>query len=334
MNNPNISIIVPIYGVEQYIERCARSLFEQDMNGLEFIFVNDCTPDESMVVLENVMAEYPHLKDCVKVINMLQNGGVANARNAALTVATGEYLGFVDSDDWIEKDMYSSLYSLAKKKNADIVGCDFIKSFKGHETVVRQPYTEEKNKNMERLLQGQLFPSLWAEIIKRSLFINDNIKFSPNLNSGEDKLVNVRLYINAQSFAWIDKPFYHYCLREDSACVLSTRKSVLNYFEVIKLIENHLQDKNMLSKYAHAIDCMKFEAKLPFYCASHLKDITFWRNTFPETNKQIFSYPIFDWKEKIELWLAVHHLESWAYTFVNFLTWQHSIRKKILCRLL
>ena len=121
-----VSVCVPIYGVEKYIEQCVRSLMEQTMtDGIEFIFVNDCTKDKSMSILNQVLEEYPHRIDQVKIIEHEVNKGLPSARNTALNEAKGEYIVHCDSDDWVEPTMYESMYNKAKISNADIIGCGF-----------------------------------------------------------------------------------------------------------------------------------------------------------------------------------------------------------------
>ena len=116
-----VSILVPIFGVEKYIERCARSLFEQTYSNLEYIFVNDCTPDKSVEVLENVMVNYPERIENVKILTHEKNRGVAAVRNTALDNACGDFVSLVDSDDWLELDAVELLVSKQLKTDADIV---------------------------------------------------------------------------------------------------------------------------------------------------------------------------------------------------------------------
>ena len=123
-----VSVCIPVYGVEKYIERCARSLFEQTMrDGIEFIFVNDCTPDKSIEILEKVLAEYPHRKKQTQIINHEKNSGLVAARKTGLAHATGEYIIHCDSDDWVELNMYEKMYHAAKAADADMVYCDYVK---------------------------------------------------------------------------------------------------------------------------------------------------------------------------------------------------------------
>ena len=121
MNNPLVSILVPIYGVEKYIKRCAISLFEQTYKNIEFVFVNDCTRDSSISVLKDVVTEYPHLADKVKIINHIRNKGLAAARNTAVKESSGDFIFHVDADDWLEKTAIESCVNVQEVNDADIV---------------------------------------------------------------------------------------------------------------------------------------------------------------------------------------------------------------------
>ena len=106
MEQPKVSVVIPVYGVEKYIERCARSLFEQTMQeGIEYIFVDDCSPDRSIEILEKVLKEYPHREPQVKIIQHSKNQGIFYTRNTGVENATGEYIIHCDSDDWVEPDI-------------------------------------------------------------------------------------------------------------------------------------------------------------------------------------------------------------------------------------
>mgnify|MGYP000541624267 CR=1 FL=1 len=113
--NPLVSVIVPIYGVEPYIEKCARSLFEQSLENMVFIFVNDCTPDKSVEILRQVIEDYPRRYLQIQIIEHEENRGLAMARNSGLLIAKGEYIIHCDSDDWVELDMYEEMYEKAMK---------------------------------------------------------------------------------------------------------------------------------------------------------------------------------------------------------------------------
>ena len=104
-----VSVVIPVYNVEKYIERCARSLFEQTLDSIEYIFVDDCSPDNSIAVMENVLAEYPHRKEQIKIIRHEVNQGPYAARRHALQAATGDYVISCDADDWVDYDLYEKM---------------------------------------------------------------------------------------------------------------------------------------------------------------------------------------------------------------------------------
>ena len=125
---PKVSVIVPVYGVEKYIERCARSLFEQTLDDIEFLFIDDCTPDRSIEILQQVLEEYPQRKPQVIIHRMEYNSGQAAVRKWGMQNATGEYVIHCDSDDWVDKDMYRAMYEKAMEDEADMVVCDYVVS--------------------------------------------------------------------------------------------------------------------------------------------------------------------------------------------------------------
>ena len=122
---PKITVIIPIYNVGKYIQRCAQSLFEQTLSDIEYIFVDDCSVDNSIAILKELLENYPKCKEKVKILELSQNKGAAIARSNALKLATGEYIAYCDSDDWVARNTYELLLTKAEQTNADIVYCDF-----------------------------------------------------------------------------------------------------------------------------------------------------------------------------------------------------------------
>ena len=131
MPTPKVSIVIPVYNVEKYIERCVRTLFAQTLDDLEYIFVDDCSPDNSIDVMLKVLEEYPVRKPQVKLIRHEINQGVSQSRQDGVEAATGEYIIHCDPDDWVELDMYEQLYTKAKETNADLVLCDYYEVTNG-----------------------------------------------------------------------------------------------------------------------------------------------------------------------------------------------------------
>ena len=120
MQSPSVSVIVPIYKTERFIKRCLQSLFEQTLSDIEYIFVNDCTPDKSMEILSEVLnTSYSHKKPQVKIVSHDKNRGASVARNSGLSAATGQYVIFADSDDWVKQDAYAMMYD--KRSNTIMI---------------------------------------------------------------------------------------------------------------------------------------------------------------------------------------------------------------------
>ena len=199
-----ISIIIAVYNCEKYIEACARSLFEQTLDDIEYVFVNDATPDNSIPVLEKVIEDYPTRKPFIKIISLEKNGGVSNARRIGIANATGEYIIHTDSDDWIDKDMYERLYLKAKETDADIVGCNFRHEFSDKQYDFHQQYADTMEENISRLINGRIFPSLCTSLTRRSLIEDNGITFPVGLNMGEDLFFNLQLYLHAKKIVSIN----------------------------------------------------------------------------------------------------------------------------------
>ena len=205
-----ISIIIPVYRVENYISRCCRSLFGMRFQDVEYLFVDDATPDGSIAVIESVLNEYPHRKAQVRLLTHQKNMGVACARNTGLEAATGEYIAFVDADDWIEKDMFEKLYQKAEAGHLDITGCDWYLEFEASRRYMRQPVYEKASDCLIALLTGEMRWFLWAFLVRRDLYVKNNIRFLDGANIGEDMSVLIRCFSFARSYRHVPEALYHY----------------------------------------------------------------------------------------------------------------------------
>ena len=211
--------MVPVYGVEKYIEKCAVSLFEQSHDDVEFIFVDDCSPDDSIARLTDVLSRYPHRQDQTRIIRQPQNGGVGAARHAAVEAATGEAVMFVDSDDYLLPDAVASLCEAMERTGADIVDGGFVKVVADEEGETIQPFQGKKEALLKLMLcQNIVTNRLWGRLFKRSLFTAHDINFTPGTNYGEDYEVLAKLLFFGSRVA-LNKAVYAY--RDDNATSLS-----------------------------------------------------------------------------------------------------------------
>ena len=205
-----VSVIIPVYKVEKYIERCARSLFEQTLESIEFIFVDDCSPDQSIKILQSVLQEYPHRTPHTKIIRHERNRGSAAARNTGRACAQGKYIIDCDSDDWVVPDMYKQLYLRAQKDNADIVICDWNEVYPATTKYVQVNPSTNNLDCVIALLSGKMHGSVCNKLIRKDLYEKHNICCTEGINLLEDLSVTYRLFYFAKSISYINKPLYNY----------------------------------------------------------------------------------------------------------------------------
>ena len=210
MSQPLVSVLVPIYNVEKYIERCARSIFEQAYENLEIIFVNDCTPDNSVGVLRKVLAEYPNRIAQTQIINHEKNLGLAGARLTGLKTSTGKYIQNIDSDDYIDKNMISDMVALAEQENADITICDFMYVYTNKKEHIYVNPPLDPLSCLECVLVGIVHSSVCNKLIRRDLFLNNRIHQFVGLDLREDFSVLYKLVYYCKRIAYLPKAYYYY----------------------------------------------------------------------------------------------------------------------------
>lgn len=245
--NPKISIIVPVYKVEPYLHICVDSILAQTFTDIELILVDDGSPDNC----GDICDEYAQKDQRVRVLHK-KNGGLSDARNAGLDVATGDYIGFVDSDDWIEPDMFELLYNMCIENDCEIANCTSIIHYK-NKTVTNgshQLIIHDKKQAMKAMLQGILYDEVvWTKIIKKDL-LND-IRFKTGITY-EDTAFTYKVIHECKRICCIGAPKYHYIKRENSTMDLAIKNiridSVLIYDEMYKFIEsNYPELRNLVA---------------------------------------------------------------------------------------
>lgn len=245
MQTPKISIIVPIYNAEKYIDRCMQSIYAQTLTDYEIILVNDGSKDNSLACCQ----AYADKDDRIRVIDK-ENGGAGSARNAGIEIAKGEYLAFPDADDWFEKEMYQELYDLAKSGDFDIVfsGVNYYQQGKGGQMVysrssyctpVRYTTQKECRENVMTLFPTTIiFDSPCNKLYKRSLVLNNKIYFR-DLRRCQDAVFNIDCYHCAEKVVANEKAYYNY-MENTQADVW--RKFPKNYIDINVYYYTHLKD--------------------------------------------------------------------------------------------
>lgn len=275
---PAVSVIIPVYKVEDYIERCARHLFEQTLEDIEYVFVDDCTPDSSICILERVLADYPSRSGSVTILHNSVNCGLPFSRRKGFEASTGDYIIHCDSDDWPENDMYAKLYAKASCENLDMVLCH-RRVWSGGESVVGDDKLGAADVTAA-LLRQQIFNHVTNKLVSRRAY--DKGVVWPDKNMCEDSALIIQLACNCDSFGFVFEPLYNYVYRREGS--LSKDEDTVSKLEQMR--ENFnlaicgIEKRGLALKYSREIADLKCYLKL---VARNLPR-SYYLNVYPEVN--------------------------------------------------
>ena len=298
-----VSVIVPIYKVEKFIERCVRSLLEQTLQEVEYIFVDDATPDKSIDILRTVMAEYPNRTGQIKVLVHEKNKGLPVARNTGLAVACGEYIFHCDSDEYVEVDMLEQLYGEVVKKNADIIWCDWFLTFEKNERYMKQPDYADSQEALKAMLSGGMKYNVWNKLVKRSLYLDHQICFPDGYGMGED-MTMMMLFVHAKNVAYLSKAFYHYVkLNTGAFSQTYSDKHLVELQNNVNRIVSFMQQNygNTLDK---ELAFFKLDVKFPFLISNDTKKYALWKEWYTEANPYILQNKNISTRSRWLQWFA------------------------------
>lgn len=292
-----ISVIVPVYNVGRFIERCARSLFEQTLEDIEIIFVDDCSPDNSIDLVKGLLENYPTRRENTIFCRHEVNKGLPTARQTGLQVAHGEYIAHCDSDDWVEKNMYERLYSMAKEGDYDIVYCDYFKS-NGYEKSV---YNERHYKGGDLMLGP-----VWNKLVKRCLY--NGVVF-PKYNKAEDGVIMMQLSFFASTVEHLKEPLYYYFMNPDSICRVLSKEACLERWKQecnnVELRLSFLKEHNVENRYHKDIIIMKYYANynlVPYLTDDNVYQL--WRSNYPELSKELNFFSSYPFRLRLAYYLS------------------------------
>ena len=242
-----VSILVPVYGVEKYIERCARSLFEQTYDNLEYIFVDDCSPDNSIAILNRVMDDYPERKAQVRIIRHEKNRGLAAARNTALDAAQGSFLSHVDSDDYLTRDAIRLLVEKQVETGADIVtGNYYVIESNGIKKAFEPEYKDKKELLLQEISAHLGSRVVWRKLINAHLYKDHHIRPKEGVNFYEDWQQIPLLVYYAKKVARLDNHIYYYNRTNGESYVSNFTVSTALWNQSVEaacIVENFFADK-------------------------------------------------------------------------------------------
>lgn len=304
MQYPKISVIVPIYGVEKFIRRCAESLLSQTLEGVEYIFVNDATKDNSIKVLHEVIETYKNRSLDIKIINHPINRGLPAARNTGLRVATGEYIYHCDSDDFLESNALELYYNAAITKNADFVWSDYYISYGSKEIYKKQPDCSSISDVLDATLSGKMKYNVWNKLVRRTVYVQNEILFPEGYSMGED-MTMIKLMSCSGNVAYVNEALYHYVQLNSSSmmqnCFSDNHIRALkhNCEDVVAYLKKKYADDYNVSIYSFAL-----LIKWPFLTTSDRSLYEVWSSWIPEANEYIWKDAGVSKRIKFVEWLA------------------------------
>lgn len=237
-----VSIIVPVYNVEQYIAKCLESLINQTLKDIEIIVVNDGSTDNCEKIIQCYVKKFKNIKYLNK-----ENGGLSDARNYGIPYATGEYIAFLDSDDYVELNMYEKMYNKAKDENSDMVECDFIWEYTGKSKI--DTGIIYKNKK-EMLTYARVVA--WNKLIKREIIQKSKIEFPKGLHYEDlEFFYKILPYLDKVSFVKV--PLIHYEQRENSISKVQNERTQ-EIFIILNDVLEYYKVKNIYNEYKNELE--------------------------------------------------------------------------------
>lgn len=308
MRVPEISVIVPIYGVEKYIARCAESLFNQTMTDeVEFLFIDDATKDNSIRILQNVISKYPHLASQINIIHHDENRGLPTARNTGLSKARGEYVVHIDGDDYAEPQMLESLYKAVVDNHADFAWSDYYVTFGNKKRVISQPFFATPLDAVRGMLRGSMKYNVWNKICRLSLYRDNSILFPDGNAMGED-LTMIMVALHAKRCVFVPKALYNYVQSDGQMTATFDEKKLaslrFNCDRLQHYINNNFADLGLDSENAALCQLIKW----PFLLDGRLSSYRRWHKWFPESNRFIWQTKGVNFRIKFIEWCAAKHL--------------------------
>lgn len=244
MKKVKVSVIVPVYNVEAYLEKCLDTLGRQTLKEIEIIVVNDESPDNSQEIIDKYQKKYKTIQGYIK-----KNGGVSDARNFGISKATGEYIAFVDGDDYVELDMYEKMYKKATSGNFDIVVCDL--NYVYEDKIVRVSSKIETDTTNIKQTYVNMYPCVWNKIYKRKLF-NNNVEFKKGVWF-EDVEFLYKIFPYIKTIGVVKEPLNQYVQRQGSI-TKTFDKRLYNYIDNFNGLIEYYQQNNLYDTYHNELE--------------------------------------------------------------------------------
>ncbi|AKH95637.1 MULTISPECIES: glycosyltransferase family 2 protein [Elizabethkingia] len=303
---PLVSIIVPVYNAEDTLHIAIDSILAQTYQNIELVIVDDCSKDNTLNKLYKYKDGEINNNFSIKIISHETNKGVASARNTGLENASGEYIYYVDADDWIDDKTIEILIKEQQKNDSDIVGCNWYLSFNQNERRMNQPVFTSSLEAIQKMTNGTMRWNLWLFMGKRSLYEKYNIRFISGMNMGEDLMVMMRLFIHSNHVSFVNKALYHYGQsNNDSLTKTYSEKHRLEVAINLQKVEESINDSSFSHTIGDGINFLKLNIKLPLLISNKESDYKKWEEWFPEANPYVMKNIELPFRTRLLQWMAV-----------------------------
>lgn len=316
MDRPLVSIITPMYKVEQVLPSCLDCMLSQTYSPLEVIFVDDCSPDRSSSLVEEYAHRLEERAHLIKLVKHQLNQGVASARNTGLEQATGEYIYYFDADDYLEPNGIELMVARAESSDADIVGCNWQLSYEGTKRKMFQPKVLSGTEAFTKMCEGVLKWNLWLFLVRRSLYEQgEMLRFTPQENMGEDMMIMGKLFLRAERVEMIDEHLYHYTKTNSGSLTANYTDAHWAQVDANLRSLSRCVDGCGTESQKKEIEYLKLNLKLPLLISPRRADYQRWADWFPEANTYIMQNRTLPLRTRLVQLAAKHKLWGlvWLY---------------------
>lgn len=247
MDTIKVSVIIPAYNVEKYIEQCVRSVMDQTLREIEIIVINDGSTDSTLAIIRQLSQE-----DSRIIVVEQENKGLSSTRNVGLKLSRGKYIQHLDGDDWIDYKYLEDAYYFAEKHNLDILVFDYLKYYSENNMVYIKDFKSDHilsgEEYREIYFEQKVARTVWNKFILRDLYFKNDIFFIPKISMGEDFAVTSRLAYVVNKIGKIDKAYVYYRQNPESMTKRNRSKDILPYLSIFDEIEAYLSKKDLYNE--------------------------------------------------------------------------------------
>lgn len=312
---PKVSVIVPVYNVENYIERCATCLFKQTLDDVEYIFIDDCSPDRSIELLRNIISQFPNRSGSVRIVKMPTNSRLAAVRRHGIQLATGDYVIHCDSDDWVDVDLYKIMYDEAVRCDADVVFAPIVDEYVNSSVLRKMEPLPNNGKDLvSSWYRTNTAMYSWNKLVKRTIYTENNILPFEGINMWEDNGLMLRVLYYANRVSSVTGTAYHYNHTNMGAMTQGYGRSAVNQMlKCADLLGKFFAEKDDAQEYAKTVNAVKYLAKLNLITTG-FAGIREFKQTYPESDEAVnyISLNAFSTKGKIRFLFVKYHL-AWLF---------------------